>query len=106
MRTENIELTMKMSLPINKPDKNGVMYAKEAFIEAFKEAKGKPLEIVRSDGSYIPVGIVQSINYVIDCNGDYALVSASLFHGGTCEEIDFRNGYVTSMTLTNVGISR
>lgn len=39
MRTENINLTMKMLLPINKPDGNGVIYTKEAFIKALKNKR-------------------------------------------------------------------
>lgn len=31
MRTDNINITMKMPLPVNNPDRNGVMYSKEAF---------------------------------------------------------------------------
>lgn len=106
MRAENINLTMKMPLPINKPNDNGVIYTKEAFIKAFKEAKGKPLEIIRDDGSSDIIGTTHSIEYIEDENGDYGLVSASLYHGDTCEEVDFRDGFVTSIRLSSVGISK
>lgn len=106
MRTENINLTMKMPLPVNRPDGNGVIYTKEAFIKAFEDAEGKPLEIIHDDGSITVVGVVHSIEYVEDKGGDYGLVSASLYHGGTCEEVDFRDGFVTSMKLSSVGISK
>lgn len=106
MRTENINLTMKMPLPINKPDGNGVIYTKEAFMKAFKKAKGKPLEIIHDDGLSDVIGITHSIEYIEDKDGDYGLVSASLYHGGTCEEVDFRDGFVTSMKLSSVGINK
>lgn len=66
MRTNNINLTMKMPLPINKPDDNGVIYTKEAFIKAFEDAEGKPLEIINDDGSTTVVGVVHNIEYVED----------------------------------------
>lgn len=104
MRTENIKLTMKMPLPLNKPDGNGVIYTKEAFIKAFKGAKGEPLEIIHDYGSSDVIGITHSIEYIEDENGDYGLVSASLYHGGTCEEVDFRDGFVTGMELSIVDL--
>lgn len=106
MRTENINLIMKMPLPINNPDGNGVMYTKEAFIKAFKEAKGKPLKIIYDDGSSDVIGTTHSIEYIGDKDGDYGLVSVSLYHGGTCEEVDFRDGFVASMELSGVGINK
>ncbi len=107
MRAENINLTMKMPLPVDRPDGNGVIYTKEAFIiKAFEDAEDKPLEVIHYDGSTTVIGIVHSIEYVEDENGDYGLVSASLYHGGTCEEVDFRDGFVTSMRLSSIGISK
>lgn len=106
MRTENINLIMKMPLPVSKPDCNGVVYTKEAFIKAFEDAEDKPLEIIHDDGSTTVIGVVHSIEYIKDEIGDYGLVSASLYHGGTCEEVDFRDGFVSSMRLNSVGISK
>jgi len=106
MRTENINLTMKMSLPVNKPDDNGVVYTKEALINAFEDAEGKPLIIIHDDGSSTVIGVIHSIEYVEDINRDYGLVSATLYHGGTCEEVDFRDSFVTSMRLNSVGFSK
>lgn len=106
MRTSNINLTMKIPLPINKPDGNGVMYTKEAFVKAFENAKGLPLEIIHDDGSTTVIGVAHSIEYIEDENGDYGLVSALLYHGGTCEDVDFRDGFVTSMRLSSVGFSK
>ena len=106
MRTGNISLTMKMPLPVNRADGNGVIYTKEAFIKAFEDAEDKPLEVIHDDGLTTVIGVVHSIEYVEDENGDYGLVSASLYHGGTCEEVDFRDGFVTSMNLSSVGISK
>lgn len=76
------------------------------YIQKKHFAEGKPLKIIHDDGSFTVVGVVHSIEYIEDENGDCGLVSASLYHGGTCEEVDFRDGFVTSMRLSSIGISK
>lgn len=107
MRTDNINITMKMQLPVNNPDRNGVMYSKEAFKKAFENANGRPLEVLLNNGNRTPIGVIQDITYVEDEFGDYALVNGRIMYGGTCEYIqDFEkvSGVITSMTLASVGI--
>lgn len=107
MRTDNINITLKMPLPINNPDRNGVMYSKEAFQKAFEDAKNKPLEILLNNGSRTPVGVIQDITYIEDEFGDYALVNGRIMYGGTCEyiqDLEKVSGVITSMTLASVGI--
>ena len=36
MRTENIKVTFKIPIPVDKPDLNGVIYSKEAIRNAYK----------------------------------------------------------------------
>ena len=98
MRTDNINITMKMPLPVNNPDRNGVMYSKEAF---------KPLEVLLNNGNRTPIGVIQDITYVEDEFGDYALVNGRIMYGGTCEyiqDLEKVSGVITSMTLASVGI--
>lgn len=107
MRTDNINITLKMPLPINNPDRNGVMYSKEAFQKAFEDAKNKPLEILLNNGSRTPIGVIQDITYIEDEFGDYALVNGRIMYGGTCEyiqDLEKVSGVITSMTLASVGI--
>lgn len=107
MRTDNINITMKMPLPVNNPDRNGVMYSKEALQKAFKDANGKPLEVLLNNGSRAVIGAIQDIAYVEDEFGDYALVDARIMYGGTCEyieDLEKVSGTITSMTLASVGI--
>lgn len=106
MRTENINLTMKMPLPVNRPNVDGVIYTKQVLTKAFKDAGDKPFVKINDDGSRTVIGVVHSIEYVEDDKGDYGLVSATVFHGGTCEEMDFRDGFVTNMRLSSIGISK
>lgn len=39
MRSENIEVTFKIPIPVDKPDLNGVLYSKEAIRNAYKNVK-------------------------------------------------------------------
>ena len=107
MRTDNINITMKMPLPINNPDRNGTMYSKEAFKKGFEGAKNKPLEVLLNDGSRAAIGVIKDMSYVEDEFGDYALVNGRIMYGGTCEyieDLEKVSGVITSMTLTSVGI--
>lgn len=107
MRTDNINITMRMPLPVNNPDRNGVMYSKEAFKKAFKDVNGRPLEVLLNDGNRTHIGVIQDITYVEDEFGDYALVNGRIMYGGTCEyiqDLEKVSGVITSMTLASVGI--
>lgn len=53
MRTENIEVTFKIPIPVDKPDLNGVIYSKEAIRNAYKNVKNIPIEMPCSFGDYI-----------------------------------------------------
>ena len=107
MRTDNINITMKIPLPVNNPDRNGVMYSKEAFKKAFEDVNGKPLEVLLNNGNRTPIGVIQDMSYVEDKFGDYALVNGRIMYGGTCEyiqDLEKTSGVITSMTLVSVGI--
>lgn len=107
MRTDNINITMKMPLPVNNPDRNGVMYSKEAFKKAFEDVNGKPLEVLLNNGNRTPIGVIQDITYVEDEFGDYALVNGIIMYDGTCEyvqNLEKVSSVITSMTLASVGI--
>lgn len=39
MRTENIEVTFKIPIPVDKPDLNGVIYSKQAIRNAYKNVR-------------------------------------------------------------------
>ena len=45
MRTENIKVTFKIPIPVDKPDLNGFIYSKEAIRNAYKNIKNIPIEI-------------------------------------------------------------
>ena len=61
MRTENIKVTFKIPIPVDKPDLNGVIYSKEAIRNAYKNVKDIPIEIPNNDSEFFPIGVAQEI---------------------------------------------
>ena len=59
MRAENIKVTFKIPIPVDKPDLNGVIYSKEAIRNAYKNVKDIPIEMPNNDGQFFPIGIAQ-----------------------------------------------
>ena len=105
MRVENAEITIKIPLPIDKPDRNGVTYSKPAIKEGLQSAIHSPLQMLQKNGDEVVIGVVHDARYIEDADGDYALFKASLWHGGTCEEVIVDRGIVTAMSITGVGIA-
>lgn len=105
MRVDNIEITMKIPLPIDKPDGNGVTYSREALVNGFKDCKGAPLVIVKDDGSWVNIGTTRDIQYHTSVDGDFVVVNAVLWNGGTCEDVKMDNGVVYQMNIESVGIA-
>ena len=61
MRTENIKVTFKIPIPVDKPDLNGVIYSKEAIRNAYKNVKDIPIEMPNNDGQFFSIGISQAL---------------------------------------------
>lgn len=102
MRSENIEVTIKIPVPINKPDGNCVMYDVNAIKKACENATGSPFEVEDSDGKFKPVGVASKVNFIED--GGYIYVEGSVWSGGTCEQVDIIDRMVKGMTITSFGL--
>ena len=106
MRTNNIKVTINMPLPVDKPDKNGVIYSKEALTNAFANARNKPLITYTSEGVQVPIGIINGAT-IYEEEQLHAEIRATVFFGGTCEEITKdSNDIVTEMTITGIGLCK
>ena len=105
MRVDNTEITMKIPLPIDKPDGNGVTYSREALVNGFKDCKGLPLVVVKDDGSWVNIGTARDIKYHTSTDGDFAIVNAVLWHGGTSESVKMDHGVVCLMNIESIGIA-
>ena len=69
MRSENIEVTFKIPIPVDKPDLNGVIYSKDAIKNAYKNVKNVPIEIPNDKGKFLPIGVCQEAELIEDENG-------------------------------------
>ena len=106
MRTENIKVTFTIPIPIDKPDLNGVIYSKAAIRNAYKNAKDVPIEILCSDGQFLPIGVAQEVELVEDENGMRIAGVGLICHGGTDESVEIKDGKVTSLKVNGIGIAK
>lgn len=106
MRTENIEVTFKIPIPVDKPDLNGFIYSKEAIRNAYKNIKNIPIEIPNNDGEVFPIGVAQEVELIEDKNGMYITGVGLVWHGGTEESVEIKDGKVTSFKVNGIGIAK
>lgn len=106
MRTENIKVTFKIPIPVDKPDLNGVTYSKEAIRDAYKNVKDIPIEMPNNNGEFFPIGEAQEVELIEDENGMYITGVGLVWHGGTEENVEMVDGKVTSFHVCGIGISK
>ena len=106
MRTENIKVTFKIPIPVDKLDLNGIVYSKEAIRNAYKNVKNIPIEMPNNDGQFFPIGVAQEVELIEDDNGVYVTGVGLVWHGGTEESVEMVDGEVTSFHVRGVGISK
>lgn len=106
MRTENIKVTFKIPIPVDKPDLNGVIYSKKAIRKAYKNVKDIPIEIPCSDGQFFPIGVAQEVELIEDENGMCITGVGLIWHGGTEESVEIVDDKVTSFHVSGIGISK
>lgn len=73
MRSENIEVTFKIPIPVDKPDLNGVIYSKKAIRNAYKNVKDIPIEIPCNDGQFLPIGVAQEIELIEEFESQFSI---------------------------------
>lgn len=106
MRTENIEVTFKIPISVDKPDLNGFIYSKEAIRNAYKNVKDIPIEIPCSDHQFLSIGVAQEVELIEDENGMHITGVGLVWHGGTEESVEIEDGKVTSFHVCGVGIAK
>ena len=106
MRTENIEVTFKIPIPVDTPDLNGVIYSKEAIRNAYKNVKDVPIEIPCSEGQFLPIGVAHEVELIEDEDGMYIIGVGLVWHGGTEGSVEMVNCKVTSFHVSGIGISK
>ena len=106
MRSENIEVTFKIPILVDKPDLNGVIYSEEAIRNAYKNVKNIPIEMPNNDGEFFPIGVAQEVELIEDKNGMYITGVGLVWHGGTEESVEIKDSKVTSFKVNGIGIAK
>ena len=114
MRLENLKVQLSLVIPIGHPDKNGVLYSKEAVEKAVKSFNGK-LPIIYRDNDANKEGIVLGNTVGETCSVLWddehqvceVVVNGNLYYGGSeCIVNEIKDGVVTDFRITSVGLSR
>ena len=106
MRSENIEVTFKIPIPVDKPDLNGVIYSKDAIKNAYKNVKNVPIEISNDKGKFLPISVCQEAELIEDENGMHIQGIGIIWHGGTEETVGIEDNKVTSFNVTGIGFAK
>lgn len=106
MRSENIEVTFKIPIPVDKPDLNGVIYSKDAIKNAYKNVKNIPIQIPNDNGQFLPIGVCQEAELIEDENGMHIKGVGIIWHGGIEETVGIENNKVTSFNVTGIGFAK
>ena len=109
MRTNDIEVTMRIPLRVDTPDANGNIYTKGAVELGCHIFKGAPLVVIDEKNRQRTIGAIDKLEYVEEDDKCYAVASGSIASGGTCESVvtdeEGNNITVKGMTITCVGLN-
>ena len=106
MRLENIEVTFRIPMPVDKPDLNGVIYSKDAIKNAYKNVKNVPIEMQNDKGKFLPIGVCQEAELIEDENSIHVKGVGVIWHGGTEENVSIEENKVTSFNVTGIGFAK
>lgn len=114
MRLDNLKVQIALVIPFGRPDKNGVMYSKEAIEKAVDDFHGK-LPILYRDNDLCKDGVVIGNTVGETCSMLWddkyqvceVIVNGNLYYGGAeCLVNETRDGVVTDFNITSIGLSR
>lgn len=114
MRLDNIKVQFAFNIPFGRPDKNGVMYSREAIEKAVDDYKGK-LPILYQDNESCKDGIVIGNTVGETCSVLWddeqqvceIIVNGNIYYGGANIFVnDIKDGVVTDFRIASIGVSR
>lgn len=114
MRLDNLKMQFAFVILFDRPDKNGVVYSREAIEKAVSDFDGK-LPILYRDNDLCKDGVVIGNTLGETCSVLWddeqqvceVIVNGNLYYGGTeCIVNEIKNGVVTDFRITSVGLSR
>lgn len=113
MRLGNLKVQIALVIPISRPDKNGVMYSKEA-VEKAAESFNWKLPIIYRDndankeGTVIGNTVGETCPVLWDDEHQVCevVVNGNVYYGGTeCIVNEVKDGVVTDFSIVSVGLS-
>ena len=114
MRLNNLKVQLALTIPFGRPDKNGVMYSKEAIEKAISDFEGKIPILYRDNDSFKDgvvigntIGETGSVLWDDENQVCEVIVNGNLYYGGTeCIANEIKDGVITDFHITSVGLSR
>lgn len=114
MRTDNIKVKLTIPIPYDRPDKNGVIYSKEAVEKAINNLHTNQPILYRDNGSKFDaevigktIGITHIATWDFENQVCNVTVDGIVFSGGTeCIVNEIKDGKVTDFEITGFGISK
>lgn len=104
MRCSNIQVSFKIPVPINQPDKNGIIYSKAAVENSVNNLKCVIPIVVREGIVETVIGFANKLEFIEENEEYYIQGVGHIRHGGTEEKVNIQNNTVTSMEIVSVGI--
>lgn len=59
-----------------------------------------------NDGEFFPIGVAQEAELIEDEDGMYITGVGLVWHGGTEESVEIKDGKVTSFKVNGIGIAK
>lgn len=114
MCLDNLKVQLALTIPFGRPDKNGVIYSKEAIEKAVDDFNGKLPILYQDDGSCKEgviigntIGETCSVLWDNEQQVCEVVVNGNLYYAGTeCILNEIKDGVVTDFRIISVGLSR
>lgn len=111
MRTSDIEFSVTLRFPCDKPDRNGFCYTRNAVERALENINEDSPVVVMDSYSEKQVGKLTSGAYAIQFDEESQSIRCNIdgvvFHGGTSCIVNEKDaeGNITDFTIDSIGIS-
>ena len=110
MRTDNIKVTITVLILYDKPDKNGIIYTKEAVEKAVNNLhKNLPI-IFRDESEEKVIGTTTGDSHIVTWDFENQvcklIVDGEVFFGGTECTVDIDNGKIVNFEIVGIGLSK
>lgn len=112
MRTENMNVKLTIPIQIEKPDKNGNVYTKEAIENAFNNLHTNlPIFYRDNENEEKVIGVTTGTSHIVTWDFENQVCKVTIdgvvFYGGTeCIVNEIKEGKVTDFRVTGVGLSK